>query len=109
MIRFLEYKKNTDVLQAIANGEVDFGATATGYQLQAKELGLEVKMWPDELWNNHSCCRMLSMSSYLEKNQEALYRLLRSYLRAEEYMQTHMDEVSEYSNLFFILKIFSKK
>lgn len=95
MIRFLEYKKNTDVLQAIANGEVDFGATATGYQLQAKELGLEVKMWPDKLWNNHSCCRMLSMSSYLEKNQEALYRLLRSYLRAEEYMQTHMDEVSD--------------
>ena len=35
------------------------------------------------------------MSSYLEKNEEALYRLLRSYLRAEEYMQTHMDEVSD--------------
>lgn len=95
MIQFKEYKKNPDVLQAIANGEVDFGATATGYQLQARELGLEVKMWPDELWPNHSCCRMLSMGSYLEKNQEALYRLLRSYLRAEEYMQNHMDEVSD--------------
>ena len=35
------------------------------------------------------------MGSYLEKNQEALYRLLRSYLRAEEYMQNHMDEVSD--------------
>lgn len=95
MIHFLEYKKNPDVLQAIANGEVDFGATATGYQLQAKELGLEVKMWPDELWPNHSCCRMLSMGSYLKENGESLYRLLRSYLRAEEYMQTHMDEVSD--------------
>ncbi len=95
MIQFLEYKKNTDVLQAVAKGEVDFGATATGYQIQARSLGLEVKMWPDELWRNHSCCRMLSMNSYLNENKEALRRLLRSYLRAEEYMQTHMDEVSD--------------
>lgn len=95
MIEFIEYKKNTDVLQAITKGEVDFGATATGYQIQARDLGLEVKMWPDELWPNHSCCRMVCTNEYLENNEEAIYRLLRSYLRAEEYMQDHMDEVSD--------------
>ena len=95
MIEFIEYKQNTAVLQAIAKGEVDFGATATGYQIQAKALGLEVKMWPDELWLNHSCCRMLSTTAYLKENQEGLYRLLRSYLRAEEYMQGNMQEVSD--------------
>ena len=95
MIKFLEYKKNTDVLQAVANGEVDFGATATGYQLQAKGLGLQIKMWPDELWPNHSCCRMLATNKYMKGNEEAIYRMLRSYLRAEEYMQTHMEEVSD--------------
>ncbi len=93
MIEFVEYKKNTDVLQAVMKGEVDFGATATGYQIQARDLGLEVKMWPDEYWPNHSCCRMLCTNTYLEENEEVLYRLLRSYLRAEEYMQDHMDEV----------------
>ena len=95
MIQFLEYKKNTDVLQAVAKGEVAFGATATGYQIQARMLGLEVKMWPDELWPNHSCCRMLCLNSYLNENKEALRRLLRSYLRAEEYMQNNMNEVSD--------------
>lgn len=95
MIEFIEFKKNTDVLQAITKGEVDFGATATGYQIQARELGLEVKMWPDELWPNHSCCRMLSTNSYVQENEETLYRLLRSYLRAEEYMQDNMQEVSD--------------
>lgn len=95
MIEFIEYKKNTDVLQAVMKGEVDFGATATGYQIQARELGLEVKMWPDELWPNHSCCRMLCTNTYLNENEEALYRLLRSYLRAEEYMQGNMEEVSD--------------
>lgn len=95
MIEFIEYKKNTDVLQAISKGEVDFGATATGYQIQARELGLEVKMWPDELWNNHSCCRMIAMNSFVSENEESLYRLLRSYLRAEEYMVDNMEEVSD--------------
>lgn len=96
-VTFVEYKKNQEVLQAIASGEVDFGATATGYQLQAADLGLKVKMWPDEYWPNHSCCRMLATGAWMknEKNQEALYRLLRAYLRAEEAMQGNRDEVVE--------------
>lgn len=95
MIEFIEYKKNTDVLQAVSKGEVDFGATATGYQIQARDLGLEVKMWPDEYWPNHSCCRMVATNTYLDANEEGIYRLLRSYLRAEEYMQNNMQEVSD--------------
>ena len=86
-VTFVELKKNTDVLQAIMKKEVDFGATSTGFQVQAKQWGLEVKMWPDEIWKLHSCCRMLSKTSWLEKNNEALYRLIRAYLRAEEDMQ----------------------
>ena len=86
-VTFVEYKKNTDVLQAVANGEVDFGATATGHQLIAEGLGLEVKMWPDEYWENHSCCRMFGTTEWVNNNEEAIYRMLRAYLRAEELMQ----------------------
>ncbi len=92
-VEFVEYKKNQEVLQAVASGEVDFGATATGYELQAADLGLEVKMWPDEYWPNHSCCRMICQTEWLEQNEEAAYRLLRAYLRAEEAMQGNEDEV----------------
>lgn len=94
-VTFVEYKKNQEVLQAVAAGEVDFGATATGYELQAADLGLEIKMWPDDYWKNHSCCRVLAKGSWMkeEKNQEALYRMLRAYLRAEEAMQGSSDEV----------------
>ena len=86
-VTFVEYKKNTDVLQAVANDEVDFGATATGHQLIAADLGLEVKMWPDEYWENHSCCRMFGTTEWVKNNEEALYRMMRAYLRAEELMQ----------------------
>lgn len=94
-VTFVEYKKNQEVLQAVESGEVDFGATATGYELQAADLGLEVKMWPDDFWNNHSCCRVLANTTWLEnaQNQEAVYRMLRAYLRAEEAMQGNYDEV----------------
>jgi len=93
-VTFVEMKKNQETLQAVASGQADFGATATGYQLQAQALGLEVKMWPDEYWPNHSCCRMLSTSPWLAKpeSQDAVYRLLRAYLRAEEYIQSESDK-----------------
>lgn len=96
-VKFIEYKKNQEVLQAVASGEVDFGATATGYELQAADLGLEIKMWPDDYWKNHSCCRMLAKGSWMKDttNQEALYRMLRAYLRAEEAMQGNMGEVAD--------------
>lgn len=94
-VTFVEYKKNQEVLQAVVAGEVDFGATATGYEIQAADLGLEIKMWPDDYWPNHSCCRVLAKGSWMEdeKNQEALYRMLRAFLRAEEAMQGNYDEV----------------
>lgn len=94
-VEFVEFKTNQETLQAIASGQVDFGCTATGYELQAAALGLEIKMWPDDFWPNHSCCRMECLSSFLEKedNQEAVYRMFRAFLRAEEYLQDHKDEV----------------
>ena len=57
-------------------------------------------MWPDDYWPNHSCCRMTALTDWFEKeeSQEALYRMLRAYIRAEEYMKAgegHYDEVCE--------------
>lgn len=93
IVTFIDYKKGTEVLEAIAKGEVDFGGTPTGHQLLAKDRGLEVKLWPDEYWPNHSCCRMFAKDDYVANNPDAVKALLRSYLRAEEYMQDHKDEV----------------
>ncbi|MBQ9067442.1 MAG: ABC transporter substrate-binding protein, partial [Eggerthellaceae bacterium] len=93
-VEFVEFKTNQETLQAIANGSVDFGATATGYQLQAEALGLEIKMWPDDYWNDHSCCRMECLTSFIEdpEKQEALYRMFRAFIRAEDYLQDNKAE-----------------
>jgi len=94
-VTFIEMKKNTDVMEAVRSGQADFGAVSTGFELQIKEAGMNIVMWPDELWPNHSCCRMVAKTSWLKENPEAVQRLLRAYLRAEEIMPTNMDRVVE--------------
>lgn len=92
-VTFVEMKKNTDVMEAVRTGQVDFGSVSTGFELQIKDAGLKVVMWPDELWPNHSCCRMIAKTSWLKENPEATQRLLRAYLRAEQDMEKEMDKV----------------
>lgn len=94
-VTFIEMKKNTDVMEAVRTGQADFGAVSTGFELQIKEAGMNIVLWPDELWPNHSCCRMVAKTSWLKENPDAVQRLLRAYLRAEEIMPSNMDRVVE--------------
>lgn len=92
-VTFIEMKKNTDVIEAVRSGQVDFGSVSTGFELQIKESGMDIVLWPDELWPNHSCCRMLANGEWLRKNPEAAEKLLKAYLRAEKDMSEDMDQV----------------
>jgi NitT/TauT family transport system substrate-binding protein len=94
-VTFIEMKKNTDVMEAVRNGEADFGAVSTGFELQIADAGMKIVMWPDELWPNHSCCRMIAKTSWLKENPKTAEKLLRAYLRAEEVMQGDMNRVVE--------------
>lgn len=94
-VTFVEMKKNTDVMEAVRSGGADFGSVSTGFELQIKDAGMNIVMWPDELWPNHSCCRMVAKTSWLKENPEAAQRVLRAYLRAEEIMPSNMDHVVE--------------
>ncbi|MCW2285432.1 NitT/TauT family transport system substrate-binding protein [Rhodoblastus acidophilus] len=86
-VTFVEIKRNQDVMEAVRGGICHFGAVSTGFEPQIKDSGMQVVMWPDELWPAHSCCRMLSRSDWLDANQDGLTRLLRAYLRAERDMR----------------------
>lgn len=88
-VTFVEMKRNQDVLEAVRSGQVDFGSVSTGFEIQIKQSGMKVVMWPDELWPNHSCCRMLAQTDWMNKNPEALKKLLRAYLKAEKDMRNN--------------------
>ena len=86
-VTFVEFKRNQEVMEAVCSGQCDFGGVSTGFELQLKESGLKIVKWTDELWPNHSCCRMLSKTEWMAGNPEALKKLFRAYLRAERDMQ----------------------
>lgn len=94
-VTFVEMKKNTDVMEAVRKGEADFGAVSTGFELQIAEAGMKIDLWPDELWPNHSCCRIIAKTSWLKENPELAEKLLRAYLRAEKDMNENIDRVVE--------------
>lgn len=92
-VNFVEMKKNTDVMEAVRSGQVDFGSVSTGFELQIEEAGMDIVLWPDELWPNHSCCRMLANNKWLDGNKDVAEKLLRAYLRAEKDMDEDMNQV----------------
>ena len=87
-VTFVEIKRNQDVMEAVRSGQCEFGAVSTGFEPQINESGMRIVLWPDELWPNHSCCRMLSQTEWMGTNPELLKKLLRAYLRAERDMQS---------------------
>ncbi|MDR1922132.1 MAG: ABC transporter substrate-binding protein [Candidatus Adiutrix sp.] len=94
-VTFVEMKRNQDVLEAVRSGQADFGSVSTGFEVQINQSGMKVVMWPDELWPNHSCCRMLAKTDWMNNNPEALKKLLRAYIRAEKDMRSNMPRVVE--------------
>lgn len=85
-VTFVEIKRNQEVMEAVRSGQCEFGAVSTGFEPQINESGMRIVLWPDELWPNHSCCRMLSQTEWMRNNPELLKKLLRAYLRAERDM-----------------------
>ncbi len=86
-VTFVDIKRTTDILEAVRSGACDFGALPTGFELQLADTGMKIVTWTDELWANHSCCRMASNAEWMERNPALVKGLLRAYLRAERDMQ----------------------
>lgn len=84
--KWVEFKKTMDALEATRNGQVDFATMPTGQEVIMAEYGLKAVLWPDKYWPNHSCCRVVARTEWLEQNPNTAMALLRAYLRAGEYL-----------------------
>lgn len=91
-VKIVEFKKPSEVLEAVRSGQADFGGLPTGEETSAEAYGLETMVYTDEMWPLHSCCRLTANSAWLKEQPEAAKALLRSYLRAAEILETMSDE-----------------
>jgi len=84
----LEFKKPTEVLEAVKSGKVDVGVGTNSTYLQAVAAGLKIVTWTNDLDPMHVCCRPVSKTSLLKENPERVKSFLRAWIRAERFLVT---------------------
>lgn len=90
-IEWVQIPEHQDRLQAVDKGEVDVMVGTTGIDYNARELGLEVAAYCDDLMPEYSCCRAACRTEWLKENPEAVKGLLVSWIRALNVLQTERD------------------
>lgn len=85
----LEFKKPTEVLEAVKSGKVDVGIGTNSTYLQAVAAGLKIVTWTNDLDPMHVCCRPVSKSSLLAEKPEKVMAFLRAWIKAEHFLLTN--------------------
>lgn len=79
-----EFKKPADLVAAVRAGQVDIGVITYGSYSMAKEAGLAIVAYSQDLWPNHVCCRGIVTREYYEAHRDALVGVLKALLRAQK-------------------------
>ena len=88
----LEFKKPTEVLEAVKSGKVDIGIGTNSTYLQAVAAGLKIVTWTNDLDPMHVCCRPVSKTSLLTEKPELVLAFLRAWIKAEHFLISNPDE-----------------
>ncbi|MCQ4925169.1 ABC transporter substrate-binding protein [Tissierella carlieri] len=84
-VTILEFKKPSEVLEAVKSGNADIGIGTNSTYLQSLEAGLKTIAWSNDFWDPvHVCCRPVANTTWINENRDAVKAFLRSYIRAEK-------------------------
>lgn len=87
-VNIIEFKKPTEVLEAVKSGKADIGIGTNSTYLQALAADLQIIGWSNDFWDPvHVCCRPVANNAWIEANKDAVKGFLRSYIRAEKILQ----------------------
>ena len=82
----LEFKKPTDVLEAVKSGKADVGIGTNSTHLQSLAAGLKTITWTNDLDPMHVCCRPVGRTAWLKDNPDLLKAFLRAWIRSEAFL-----------------------
>lgn len=88
----LEFKKPTEVLEAVKSGKVDVGIGTNSTYLQAVAAGLKILTWTNDLDPMHVCCRPVSKTALTTGNPDLARAFLRAWIRAEHFLINNPEE-----------------
>ncbi|KNF08114.1 ABC-type nitrate/sulfonate/bicarbonate transport system, periplasmic component [Gottschalkia purinilytica] len=83
-LEVIEMKKPTDVLEAVKAGKADVGIGTGSTYAKAKQSGLDIVSWSNDLWDNHVCCRPVAKTEFINNNSDTIVAFLRALIKAEK-------------------------
>lgn len=87
-VEIMEFKKPTEVLEAVKSGKADVGIGTNSTYMQSKEAGLKTVAWSNELWDPvHVCCRPVALTKEVKENPNAYKAFIKSFIRAQKVLE----------------------
>lgn len=97
-IKWYNPEDQMDRIQAVVNGEADYALVGTPFNYEVlRNPNVKIMTYANDILPDYSCCRALALSSWVKENPNTLKALLRAWIRAMEYYQTHHDETVAYT------------
>lgn len=88
----MEFKKPTEVLEAVKSGKADVGIGTNSTYLQALAAGLKIVTWTNDLDPMHVCCRPVGQTELVVKKPDLVRAFLRCWIKAEHYLVTNPED-----------------
>ena len=95
-IKWYETKRQTDRITAVEKGQADYGlvGTALNYNVR-KNRNLKIVGYASDVLPFYSCCRAEANTEWVRSHPNTVKALLRAWIRAQAYYETHPDEAVE--------------
>lgn len=92
-ITWLEFEEQKDRIKAVENGEADFALVGTDLNYEVNQNpGIKVLTYASDVLPDYSCCRVEASTKWVNENPNTVKALLRAWIRAMAYYDTHHDE-----------------
>ena len=92
-INWYETNSQEERIEAVLNGDADFAlvGTALNYAVVSNP-DLKIVTYAADVLPAYSCCRAEALTSWVNENPNTVKALLKAWIRALEYYDTHHDE-----------------
>ena len=92
-VTWYQPENQLDRIKAVKNGEADYGlvGTALNYEV-VSDPELKIVTYAADILPEYSCCRAEALTSWVNENPNTVKALLRAWIRAMEYYDTHHEE-----------------
>lgn len=92
-VNWYETTNQMDRLKAVENGEADFGLVGTplNYEVNTNP-NIKILTYAADILPEYSCCRVEALSSWVKENPNTVKALLKAWIRAMAYYESHHDE-----------------